>query len=276
MGDLGQGPEDDLAIGEPGDRGGFVHVLYGSAVGLTAEGDQQWSRDTPGVPGEPTPGDGFGSSLSAGDFGAPWNRDDLAIGVPGSFHGSGAVLVLYGAPQGLSSTKRQEWTQDSFGVDDEAEPDDAFGASLTSGSFDGGYADLAIGVPGEDSSTSSQVGAVSVLYSDFTCGGRQQLCSDGDQFWTPSDVGMPGDVGQGTGFGSVLSFRDLGGGRLGDLVIGMPRMTIGNSFYAGAASVVYGEYGHGLTSDGSQVWSLDSPGVLGKPNGYEFFGSTLG
>jgi hypothetical protein len=51
----GDGPAD-LAVGVPGenlDRGfgsGVVHVLPGSAAGLTATGSQLWSQDSPGVP----------------------------------------------------------------------------------------------------------------------------------------------------------------------------------------------------------------------------------
>jgi hypothetical protein len=48
----------DLAIGAPGEavggtkpNAGVVHVLLGSAAGLTTVGDQLWSQDSPGVKG---------------------------------------------------------------------------------------------------------------------------------------------------------------------------------------------------------------------------------
>lgn len=42
----------DLAIGVVQEDGnGGMKVLYGSAIGLTAAGDQFWSPDSPGIPG---------------------------------------------------------------------------------------------------------------------------------------------------------------------------------------------------------------------------------
>src|SRR3712207_8819885 len=56
--------EGDLAIGVPGQNdtiGGAVRVLYGSsATGATLTGNQQWTRDSPGVPGDAADGDTFG------------------------------------------------------------------------------------------------------------------------------------------------------------------------------------------------------------------------
>ena len=63
---------------------GVVHVIRGSASGLTTVGDQLWSQDSPGVKGVAKgglkSGDRFGSALASGDF----DRDghaDLAIGM---------------------------------------------------------------------------------------------------------------------------------------------------------------------------------------------------
>ncbi len=85
---------------------------------------------------------------------------DLAIGIPGETiggkAGAGAVEILYGSAHGLGTTGDQfiNEKQALLGVGTTfggAEAGDAFGAKLTSGDFDGdGFADLAIGVPGED------------------------------------------------------------------------------------------------------------------------------
>ena len=79
---------------------------------------------------------------------------DLAIGAPtdsvAGQDAAGAVNVIYGGPHGLTSRGNQEFTQASPGVGDTPELGDRFGAALAAGDFDGdGYADLAIGVPGE-------------------------------------------------------------------------------------------------------------------------------
>src|SRR5690606_8314692 len=116
---------------------------------LDADGDQLWSQDSPGIDGIAEPGDGFGRSLTTGDFDDD-GYADLAIGVP-SDNGEGAVNIIYGSADGLDAAGDQRWTQDSAGVLGIAERFDSFGSSLAAGDLDGdGRDDLAIGVPGED------------------------------------------------------------------------------------------------------------------------------
>lgn len=71
---------------------GAVNVLYASAGGLTAAGNQLWSQDIPGVAGVTQPRDLFGSALAAGDFNAD-GRAELAIGVPGETLGEVPNLI---------------------------------------------------------------------------------------------------------------------------------------------------------------------------------------
>jgi FG-GAP repeat protein len=277
-GDLGRGPEDDIAIGEPFDDGGFVHVLYGSpGTGLTAEDDQMWSQGTTGVPGDRTDGDWFGFALAAGDFGGRYDVDDLAVGAPGSADRSGKVVVLYARRDGLVARGSQEWTQDSWGVEDETEPGDGFGRALAGGSFDmTGHEDLAIGVPGEDSATMTNTGAVAVLGSSFGCAEVGALCADEDQLWTLDASGVAGRAGSQDLFGTALAARGGGATLAGDdLVIGIPGKDVARFISAGAAAVIYVDDG-GLAPAGSQLWTLDSPGVIGRPGRLERFGSTVG
>ncbi len=68
-GDFGGGPQDDLAIGAPGEEvrhhsSGRVTVLLGGGAGLSGTGATTWSLATPGIPGEPGPDDGFGSAVA--------------------------------------------------------------------------------------------------------------------------------------------------------------------------------------------------------------------
>src|SRR5688500_14283099 len=102
---------------------------------------------------------------ASGDF----NNDgfaDLAIGVPGENAAAGAVSVIYGDATGLSTSRvgDQLWTQDSAGVQGDAEAGDNFGYAVAVGNFDDdAYDDLAIGVPYENLTTTS-AGRVNIIY----------------------------------------------------------------------------------------------------------------
>lgn len=78
----------------------------------------------------PASGDAFGFALTAGKFGKS-PEADLAIGVPGADRSpdpnTGDVHVLYGSATGVTTAGAQLWNQDSAGIEDAAEPSDAFG-----------------------------------------------------------------------------------------------------------------------------------------------------
>src|SRR6185369_11647957 len=110
----------------------------------------------------------FGSALAAGDFDFD-GFCDLAIGIPGKDVGTeaeaGAVRIMYGGAAGLGATGAQLFDQNAPLIDDVAEAGDHFGSALAARDFDGdGFADLAIGVPGEDVGAAVDAGAVNVLY----------------------------------------------------------------------------------------------------------------
>ena len=137
-GDFDNDGFDDLAIGVPlEDIGslagaGAVNVIYGSASGLTAAGDQVWHQNTSGVNGTAEADDQFGSCLVTGRFSGS-SFSGLAIGVRnesvGSVAGAGAVNVLYGSGSGLSSAGDQIWHQNTAGIVGTVEANDNFGLS---------------------------------------------------------------------------------------------------------------------------------------------------
>jgi FG-GAP repeat len=130
---------------------------------------------------------------AAGQLKADFNGDgfaDLAVGVPdedvGTITNAGAVNVLYGSGTGLSAAGNQLWHQDSGGILDGAEADDIFGWALAAGDFNGdGFADLAVGVPGESVGTISFAGVVNVLY-----GSGSGLSATGNQLWHQDRSGV--------------------------------------------------------------------------------------
>ena len=293
----------DLAIGVPNEAleglsgggtikaVGAVTVLYGSAAGLSADGNQQWHQDVPGIIGKAEKDDHFGAALAAGDF----NGDgfaDLAIGVPneglegvsggGTIKAVGAVTVLYGSVKGLSADGNQQWHQDVPGIIGKAEKDDHFGAALAAGDFNGdGFADLAIGVPNEglegvpDEGTIKAVGAVNVLY-----GSSGGLSASGDQQWHQDAPGITGKAEKDDHFGAALATGDFDGDGFADLAIGVPNEGLegvpdeGTIKAVGAVNVLYGSSG-GLSASGDQQWHQDAPGITGKAEKDDHFGAAL-
>ena len=64
---------------------------------------------------------------------------------------------------------------------------------------------------------------------------------------------------------------DFNGDGIRDLAIGAPDEGIGVTGFAGGVSVYFGS-GSGLTTDGAQFWSQDSPGVLDTAETNDQFG----
>lgn len=281
-GDFDGDGRDDLAIGAPmedheGDTtlfdAGAVHILMGSNSGLRAQGQLYIVQNTFQVFGDAQAGDRFGAALASGDFDNN-NRDDLAIGVPGdSVNGSseaGAVNVLYGRAAGLSLDEGDLWTQDSAGLNNAAEPGDAFGSALAAGDFDGnGRDDLAIGIPNQNISSFDNAGAVQVLY-----GSNSGLRGADSQFWNQdsTDVGNTAEFDD--QFGFALAAGDFDDDGEDDLAIGAPNENLGGIQNAGVIHILYG-HSSGLRPSGDQVIHQDRPGFRDFAEDGDRFGAML-
>jgi D-alanyl-D-alanine carboxypeptidase len=262
----------DLAVGAPtedldgADAAGVVHVLYGSASGLQAAGDQLWMQGSDGLSDSPEDEDWFGRSLTTGDF----NDDgfaDLAIGV---YHESingdesaGAVHVLYGSASGLSAAAgpgEQFIHQDLAWMENQAEPTDSFGLPLASGDINGdGFADLVVGVAVEDFGATVNVGALQVIYGSAAgLGPQNQFLRQG--LIEPENLAFNGNPEAGDGFGWSLAVGDFNNDGFADVATGVPYENLENIGMddAGAVHVFYGT-ASGLTTAGHELWTDGLP-----------------
>ncbi|MFE2629682.1 FG-GAP repeat protein [Streptomyces sp. NPDC059374] len=179
------------------DGQGRSAVYRGGAGGLT------YVRDLPGGP-----------ATASGDIDDD-GYDDLVAGRPDRLEDEyepltgGAVLVFLGGPDiftGLDEYGRpdQVWLQRDPGVPGTPELGDGFGYDVSLGDADGdGFADLAIGVPGEDVGTVRDAGMVVVLR-----GSARGLTTSGVVSFTQNTANVPGTVEKGDRFGAQVRFAD--------------------------------------------------------------------
>ncbi len=128
---------------------GAVNVLYGTAGGLNAKGNQVWFRGSLRGGGIAS-GDQFGTALTAGDFQND-GFDDLAIGAPEA--GSGRVRVLFGGSDGLTGSSSEMLEQPPQPSNTSG---DRFGLSLSAarwGMRSGIFDQLVVGAPLRTSAT---------------------------------------------------------------------------------------------------------------------------
>jgi FG-GAP repeat len=178
--------------------------------------------------------------------------------------------VLYGSAGLLTGVGSQLFTQDSPGVGSAAEDGDAFGLMLAAGDFNNdGNDDLAVGAPLEDVGSIIEGGAINVLY-----GSAAKLTGVGSQVFTQDSPGVVGVAEQGDFFGLALAAGDFDQDTFDDLAVGAPDEDVGSLSEAGAVNVLYGSAGR-LTGVGSQLFTQNSPGVVGAAASGDFLGDAL-
>ena len=269
---------DDLAVGipyedlDPSFDVGAVQIYRGSAAGLDVTGSGFFHEGVPGVPGDIHSGDWFGIALTACDFDGD-GYDDLAIGVIGEDSDAdqcGSVNVLRGSASGLGTTGAQRWHQDVPGMDGGNEAGDHWGAALACGDLDGnGFADLAVGVPGENSSA----GGVHLLY-----GTAAGLAVANNELWTQGDPGVPETGETGDEMGDSVVVADFTGDGIDDVAVGVHGEDValqggGTAVNAGALLLFRGSP-QGVTGAGSFAWTQSVTGLATSEEG-DYWGHDL-
>ncbi|MGW0928366.1 FG-GAP repeat protein [Streptomyces sp. NPDC002644] len=305
-GDFDDDGYDDLAVSAPkedvGDRAdaGSVTVLWGSAAGLS--GQSAVNVD------DPVGGNGWGSSLAAGDFDGD-GRDDLLV-----LDRDQSLQVFEGITKaGTHSTRHALRT-----------PADYYPSDLTAGDVNGdGATDLV--------TSGTQLGENDGLTNRLYTGGPDGLSSLPVQKLRPGHVSAIGDIDR-DGFGDVVSgayhattgsdgtpwpYTATGGqvwigygsatgvGRIAavsedtagvpgaseesdcfgwdvdlgdvnkdgylDLAVGTIQETVGDAYRAGSVVVLYGS-AKGITGTGAQAIHQDTAGVPGANEDHDQFG----
>ncbi|MCF1593392.1 FG-GAP-like repeat-containing protein [Streptomyces muensis] len=162
-----------------------------------------------------------GSAAAASGLEGDFNGDgyqDVAVSAPrasvSGHAGAGSVTVLYGSAAGAGASRIQTLSQNSTGVPGGAEAGDGFGSHTTAGDFNGdGYADLAVGVPGEDVGSDTNGGTAVILW-----GGSAGL-SGGTTVSDPAPSSHDS-------FGAPLAAGDYNGDGRADLAIGSDQNTV--------------------------------------------------
>jgi hypothetical protein len=216
-------------------------------------------------------------ATDAGSLRADFNHDgfaDLAVGVPQDQPGglAGAVNVLYGSASGLSGSGSQYFTQNTPGVASSAETPDTFGAALAAGDFDhDGFADLAVGAPGEGVGDITFAGAVNVLYG--SAGGLSGSGS-GSQYFTQNTSGVASSAENNDRLGFSLAAGDFNHDGFADLAVGAPFEGLGSIIDAGAVILLYG-LADGLSGASGPLLTQDTLGVANSAEAEDHFGYAL-
>ena len=176
---------------------------------------------------------------------------DLVIGAPrlnrGSVTATGGIVVVTRS-DGAYPERAAVITQSTSKVVGASERYDFFGSAVASADFDAdGYADLAVGSPGEDSAKDADEGAVTILYGTAKglTGARSQQITE------------PSGKHRYAGFGGALAAGDLDGDGYPDLAVGavddlVDRPVTDDNPPSGTVTVLHGSR-KGIRTSGSTL-----------------------
>ncbi|MGC5563202.1 FG-GAP and VCBS repeat-containing protein [Streptomyces sp. FR-108] len=243
----GDGKDDIVALHYEGDGvWGNIALLGGGSAGFT----KSW------VPGEAA-GNKMGTGI--GDV----DNDGFDDVVVGNDWGGGNVKVALGSAAGLSEDRVQTFNQDSPGFPGAEEEEDEIGGSVSVGDVNGdGFADIALGIPGEDVGEIYDTGSVALVP-----GSAAGATGAGTQVFHQNTAGVPGAAENRDEFGVSTALLDLNGDGHADLAAGSTAENEQN----GAVWILNGT-ASGLTATSSLAFGA---GKLGAPATAAHFGAYL-
>ncbi|MEU5955811.1 FG-GAP repeat protein [Streptomyces sp. NPDC047525] len=303
---------DDLAVGAIGEDvdsdvdGGTVQVLWGSPSGLSGGSTIKDPR--------PTKHDLFGGPMEAGDFDGD-GKDDLAVGASsgaatidvfdggikrtGATGGHYTVLPPIHSGEGagpftlhsgdVNGDGKDDLLVNGFSTADDYNanlwlPGSANGVTTSGvqrlpagyitdvGDTDGdGYGDVIIGLTWDEGIDGANKGG-----TVYVVKGNANGPYGGSEAITQESPGVPGGSETGDSFGAELDLGDINGDGHLDLVASSPGEDLEGVSDAGAVTVIYGAAdGSGLSTQGSTLYSQDTPGVPNSNEKNDFFGSDV-
>ncbi|MEU6278959.1 integrin alpha [Streptomyces sp. NPDC047028] len=264
-----------FAVGSPGEAIGDQAFAGGVAIfSQTLSGGRPTplvgiDQDSTGIGGVPEAGDGFGTSISVTNYrpsDQTYNSDALiAIGVPGEDIGTtpdaGSVTVVRVQPSG-AVTQMASADATTPDVEGDAVAGDFLGQRVTIANTDTGVvttsADirLAVGIPGKDTATVKDAGAIQIFRPlDAAIGANDRLLTRGS--------GLPGMATARDYLGMALACGST------NLYVGVPFSKAADSS-KGVLYVLPWTDADGTTSTGTTTYL---PGQGGLPDAGEAFGT---
>ncbi|MDG2301828.1 MAG: N-acetylmuramoyl-L-alanine amidase [Acidimicrobiales bacterium] len=280
FGDFNGDGFDDLVVSAPDEDigvipdAGKVWVFSGSpeGVGATEIGKTFHQESLSGF-GENEAGDRWGAMLSVGDFNGD-GYEDLVVGAPEKGKNGktdvGKLSILFGSPSGLTTSQSQHIDQETRGVPDSGEENDKWGWALASGDFNNdGFADLAVGAPGEKYGQFLEVGAVTLMY-----GSPSGITTDNTVRLHQNTPHVPDRNEAYDQWGAVLTTGDFNNDGFTDLAIGAPNESSGKREQTGSVTIMFGTE-QGLSVQKSSRLHQGSSNISGRNEEGDRWGSVL-
>ncbi|MFE9834918.1 hypothetical protein ACFYP4_07185 [Streptomyces sp. NPDC005551] len=248
VGDInGDGRDDLVQWRYEGDGVWGNRLLYGGTSGFVK------GRS----PGEDTSREGVGTGVGDIDHDG---YDDVVVGVGGWNH---KVQVAFGSASGLSETRVQTFDQDLPGFPGAEEEEDGLGTSVSVADVTGdGYADIALGIAGEDVAGVVDAGSVALVH-----GGPTGVTGAGTQVFHQDTAGVPGVAETDDRFGVSTALLDVDGNGRADLAAS----STAENASAGAVWILRGTT-TGLTTTSALAFG---PRTISAPYTKALFGSSL-